>query len=151
MPFHLPPAKPQSTAEAWPPVAVPPSEAMSSCSQVLRRTNGSRLQAALCCQLHDRRGGDSSGVSKHGKAAHQSTWRESQVLWCGTDFCDALVTPRVSVKKFEQHFSHSARNFACHNSSFWVYLGEMSLDHINFIALLLSIRVVCSNCDGREI
>lgn len=25
VPFHLPPAKPQSTAEAWPPVAVPPS------------------------------------------------------------------------------------------------------------------------------
>src|SRR6266567_4580158 len=35
--------------------------------------------------------------------------------------------------------------FACHNSSLWVDVGEMSLDHINFIALLLSILVVCSD------
>src|SRR5712691_147994 len=35
--------------------------------------------------------------------------------------------------------------FACQNSNLWVNVGEMSLDHINFIALLLSILVVCSN------
>src|SRR2546425_42944 len=35
--------------------------------------------------------------------------------------------------------------FACLNSSLWVDVGEMSLDHINFIALLLGILVICSD------
>src|SRR6266516_6514628 len=36
-------------------------------------------------------------------------------------------------------------SFACQDSSLWVDFCYMSPDHINFIELLLSILVVCSN------
>src|SRR5713226_6860991 len=35
--------------------------------------------------------------------------------------------------------------FACHDSGLWVDVCDMSLDHVNFIELLLSILVVCSH------
>ena len=59
----------------------------SECSLVLHRTSGSRVQAALCCQLHDEES-EAAAVSacKHCRAQHANTRHECRVFACCVEY-----------------------------------------------------------------